>query len=134
MASYPINTFLRNPKTPATTATFRWPNSHRILVRRRRKLPTERLGGQKKKRLLAKVFRRFRLKWLKLQYFCMLKKLKRYYHSLIKDIIEASASTEVLRQRILMETSMVVPVMGVSFSSYPYGGHVNGASRSIFIL
>ena len=49
----------------------------------------------------------------------MLRKLKMYYKSLIKDLIEANASVESYQQRVLMETSFAVPVVGVSFCSYP---------------
>ncbi|GAB4841977.1 hypothetical protein Ancab_011935 [Ancistrocladus abbreviatus] len=52
MASYPRNTFVQSQKT--STTTFRWPTRCKILLRKRRKLPRERLGG-KKKPLLVKV-------------------------------------------------------------------------------
>lgn len=85
---------------------------------RKRKPPTLRLGG-KKPRLLVRLLRRIRLRWLKLRYLCMLKKLKEYYKRVVKELIEAGGSLESFQQRILLETSFAVPVMGVSFSTYP---------------
>ncbi|CAL8131101.1 unnamed protein product [Prunus armeniaca] len=47
-------------------------------LRRGRKLPVARLGGPKPKRglVFVKMLKRIRMRWLKLQYLCMLKKLK----------------------------------------------------------
>ncbi|KAL3528581.1 hypothetical protein ACH5RR_007903 [Cinchona calisaya] len=106
--------------TTATMATFR--TTRRRLSFRRRKLPTVRLGGNKKPRkgfFLVRLFRRVKLKSLKNKYFCMLKKLKNYYTSLVKDIIEAGGTIESFHQRVLLETSFAVPVMGISFNSFP---------------
>ncbi|EXC32308.1 hypothetical protein L484_008171 [Morus notabilis] len=66
-------------------------NPNRRVVRqgiplRRRKLPSVRLGGKKPRRALARMFRRIRLRWLKLQYMCMMRKLKEFYRNLIKDM------------------------------------------------
>lgn len=88
------------------------------IQQRKRKPPTLRLGG-KKPRLLVRLLRRIRLRWLKLRYLCMLKKLKEYYKRVVKELIEAGGSLESFQQRILLETSFAVPVMGVSFSTYP---------------
>ncbi|GLT69360.1 hypothetical protein SLA2020_415180 [Shorea laevis] len=95
---------------------------------RRRKQPVVRLGGKKPRRVLtlARIFRRMRLRWLKLQYKCMLKKLKEYYRNLVKDLVDAGATLETFHQRVLMEASLAVPVMGVSFNNYPY---VPGSDR-----
>ncbi|CAN0877699.1 hypothetical protein LINGRAHAP2_LOCUS12041 [Linum grandiflorum] len=60
------------------------------------------------------MLRRVRLRWLKLQFF---KRLKEYYKGLVKDIIDAGATMEAYQQRMLMETSLAVP-MGVSFSGF----------------
>ncbi|KAJ8448262.1 hypothetical protein Cgig2_025186 [Carnegiea gigantea] len=104
------------------------------LWRHGRKLPIVRLGGTKPRRgfFLARFFRGFRLRWLKLQYCCILRRLKQYYRSLIKDLIEASASVEAYQQRVLMETSLAVPVMGVSFNNY-HGGRSLRGPGSIFM-
>ncbi|KAM7480621.1 hypothetical protein LguiA_028834 [Lonicera macranthoides] len=96
------------PYTHKTTAIFRW----RIPLRRRRQA-TVRLGGKKKTRrgvFLARLVRRVRLK---------LKKIKDYYNSLVKDMIEAGSSLEAFQQRLLLETSFGVPVMGLSFNTFP---------------
>ncbi|KAL6144456.1 hypothetical protein ACLB2K_055149 [Fragaria x ananassa] len=87
---------------------------------RRRKLPMARLGGKKPPRavMLVRMFRKIRLRWLKLKYLCMLKKLKESYKNMVKDLMEAGASIETFQQRIFMETTFAIP-MGVSLSSYP---------------
>ncbi|EEF27816.1 uncharacterized protein LOC8280831 [Ricinus communis] len=113
------------------TTTFRWPTRRKIWLRRR-KLPTLRLGGKKPRRgsFLIRVLRKVRLKWLKLQYSCMLRKLKEYYRNLIKDVVEAGATIEVYQQRLVMEASLAVPVLGFNF--YP---SVPGSARprSVFM-
>jgi linoleate 9S-lipoxygenase len=64
------------------------------------------------------MFRKIRLRWLKLKYMCMLKKLKESYKNMVKDLVEAGATLETFQQRIFMETSFAIP-LGVSLSSYP---------------
>ena len=66
-----------------------------------------------------RVLKKMRLRWLKLQYTLMLRKLMKYYKNLIKDIVEAGVAVEVLQQRMFMESTFAVPVMGASFSSFP---------------
>ncbi|KAJ7963296.1 Receptor-type tyrosine-protein like [Quillaja saponaria] len=108
------------------TPFFRWQTRVRIL-HRRRKLQTVRLGGKKPRRgfVLVKMWRKIRVRWLKFQYLCMLKKIKEYYKRLIKDLVEAGASIETFQQMVFMETSFAVPI-GVSFSTYP---HLPGSDR-----
>ncbi|KAE8675316.1 Subtilase family protein [Hibiscus syriacus] len=91
-----------------------------FLRRQKNKLPTVRLGGKKPRGrvYIVKVLKK-KIKWVKLQYDCMLRKLKKHYRNLIKDLVKASASVEALQQRMLMESIFAVPVMGVSFSSFP---------------
>ncbi|PKI43777.1 uncharacterized protein LOC116198757 [Punica granatum] len=93
-----------------------------LRLRRRRSLPTVRLGGERPRRgglLLRSSWRRMRLKWLKMKYQIMLRRMKEYYHKLIKEIVEASAYTEAFQQRVLMEAACAVPVMaGVNFTSF----------------
>lgn len=111
-----------NPTQTHLNPAGRYTPRFRIPLRRR-KLPTIRLGGDKKPRrvvTLAKIFRRMRLRWLKLQYMLMLKKVKEYYKNLIKDLKEAGATLETFHHRLLLEASLAVPVMGVSFNNYPY--------------
>ncbi|KAI3727352.1 hypothetical protein L1987_67166 [Smallanthus sonchifolius] len=88
-----------------------WP-----LRRKKKKLPTVRLGG--KRQLLVKVFKRIRMRWMKMKKACTLKKLKGYYYSVLKDVIEAGGSFETFQQRLMLETSFAVPVMGLSFNTY----------------
>ncbi|XP_057535611.1 uncharacterized protein LOC130813765 [Amaranthus tricolor] len=120
-SNYSKTTLYKQPQTTNST-TISWPNRPKIRLRRRgRRLPSIQLGGKKPRRgfFLARFIRRIRLRWQKIHYSCMLRKLKMYYKSLIKDLIEANASVESYQQRVLMETSFAVPVVGVSFCSYP---------------
>ncbi|KAL5583668.1 hypothetical protein UlMin_016110 [Ulmus minor] len=101
-------------------------NPHRRVSRprihlRRRKVPMIRLGGKKPRRALVLIgmFRKVRLRWLKSRYISMMRKLKEYYKNLVKEMAEAGASLENFHQRVLVEASFAIPVMGVSFSSYP---------------
>ncbi|XWS20063.1 hypothetical protein CRYUN_Cryun31cG0069300 [Craigia yunnanensis] len=100
-----------------------------FFLHRRNKLPTVRLGGKKPRRglFIVRVLKKMRLRWLKLQYTCMLRKLRKYYSNLIKDIVEAGEAVEGLQQRVFMESAFAVPVMGVSFSSFP---SATGSDRS----
>ncbi|XAR49882.1 hypothetical protein NMG60_11004055 [Bertholletia excelsa] len=113
--------FSQDPTHIKSTATlFRWPYRRKLQLRRR-KLPTARLGGKRPRRghFLVRLLRRGRLRWLKLKYLCILRKLKNYYRSLIRDMMEASSTIESAQQRILLETSLAIPVMGISFASFP---------------
>lgn len=81
-------------------------NRRRIILRRRRKLPVIRLGGSasdKAKRgiFIVRIMRRMKLRWLKLHYIRMIKKLKQYYRAMVKDLMEASSSIEMFQQRAL---------------------------------
>ncbi|THG04153.1 hypothetical protein TEA_015494 [Camellia sinensis var. sinensis] len=104
----------RHPTT--TTAYFRWPYRLKPPLRRR-KPPTIRLGGKKKHRrglLLGRLFRRARLRWLKLKYSCMINKLKQYYRSIVREMTEASGSIESVQQRILI-TDLCLAEMSLFF-------------------
>ncbi|XP_065868726.1 uncharacterized protein [Euphorbia lathyris] len=102
-----------------TTTTFRCPSRRRISLRRR-KLPVLRLGGGDKKArrgyFIVRILKKMRLRWVKLQYSSMLRRLKQYYSNLIKDVIEGGSSFESYQQRLVMEASIAVPVMGFSFA------------------
>ncbi|WCJ39402.1 hypothetical protein M5689_020393 [Euphorbia peplus] len=104
-----------------TTTTTRYPSRRRMSLRRR-KLPVLRLGGGDKKPkrgyFIVKMLRKMRLRWMKLHYSSMLRRLKAYYRNLIKEIFEAGGSFEAYQQRLVMEASIAVPVMGLSFSGY----------------
>ncbi|TKY64254.1 hypothetical protein E2542_SST14147 [Spatholobus suberectus] len=99
-----------------------WQPRRRVPLLRRRKVQTVRLGGKKKPRRrilgLLRMFRRMRLRWLKLQYVRMLKRLKERYRNLVKDLVEAGATIETFQQRLFLESTFAIPV-GVNLSTYP---------------
>ncbi|KAI3863565.1 hypothetical protein MKW92_002484 [Papaver armeniacum] len=102
---------------PCKSSNFRWSMRKKPLGRRR-KIPTVRLGGDSKKPrrglMIVKLLRRIRLKWLKLQYSCMLKKLKDTYYAVLEDLIEAGSTFESIQQRIMNESYFsAVPIMAV---------------------
>lgn len=112
------------PSLPTHLSTpFQWQQARRrlfFLRRRNHKVPTVRLGGKKPRRgsiLIVKILKKIR--WVKLQYRCMLRKLRKQYRNLIKDMVEAGANIEALQQRMFMESTFALPVMGVSFSTFP---------------
>lgn len=98
------------------STSFRW-----FLRRGRPRQPTIRLGGKKPRGgfFLTRLCKKAKVKWMKMEHLCMLKKLKKFYKSLVKDIIEGSATIESFQQRLLLETSFAVPVMGLSFNTFP---------------
>ncbi|KAJ8773930.1 hypothetical protein K2173_009361 [Erythroxylum novogranatense] len=100
--------------------TFQWPTRRKVSLRRR-KVPTARLGGKRPRRgqFFTGMFRRMRLKRLRLYYCCMVKKLKDYYRNLVKDMTQAAGTIEAYQQRLLMECSFLVPVMGLPISICP---------------
>lgn len=91
----------------------------RPIILRRRKVATIRLGGKRAVGLIGKVRRSIRVKWVKLQWLYMLRKVREYYRKTLKELKEASATIEAFQQRVLLETSFAIPVMGVSFNNYP---------------
>ena len=92
-----------------------------IPLRRRPRLPSVRLGGKRPRRVVALVgmLRRIRMRWLRLQYMCMVRKLRECYRNLAKDLAEAGASIDTFQKRVFLEASFAVPVMGLAFSGYP---------------
>lgn len=123
------------PSKPQGSSAPRWDSRRKRSFPRRKRLPVIRLGGgpaaakQRRGPSLVRLMRRIKLRWLKLRYFFTLKKLKQYYRSMVKDFVEAGATLETFQQRILMETSFAVPVLGVSFSTYPSAAGGAGAGR-----
>lgn len=110
---------LNHPTTPSQT--LQQPRCSKLPLLRRRKVQRVHLGGKRPRRrmlVLVRIFIRLRVRWLKLQYFRMQRRLKVYYRNLMKDLVEASANTETFQQCLLMESTLTFPV-GVSFSSYP---------------
>ncbi|XP_069154896.1 uncharacterized protein [Solanum lycopersicum] len=121
MASNPDNIV---EKAHPTTVSRRGPLPRRKFSFRKKKLPTVRLGGGKnnnnrRRFSVAKLFRRVKLRWLKSQYTCLLKKMREYYQSAVKDIMENGGALDSFQQRLLLETSFAVPVMGLSFNTFP---------------
>ncbi|XP_056690896.1 uncharacterized protein [Spinacia oleracea] len=130
MASFYSDALLHKQPLATHSTTVTWPKRPKIRLHRRgRRLPTVHLGTSSKPRrgfFLARFLRRIRVRWLRLQHSCTLKKLKKYYRSLIKDLIEANAAAD-YQQRVFMDTSFAVPVVGASFSTY-HGGSVKYGS------
>jgi len=106
---------------PTTTMTT-WQPRRKVSIFRRRKVQTVRLGSKKPRRRLiggiVRMFKRMRVKWLKLQYLRLLKRLKEHYRNVVKDLIEAGATVETFQQRLFMESTFAVP-LGVNLSTYP---------------
>ncbi|KAI3980137.1 hypothetical protein MKX01_033278 [Papaver californicum] len=96
-------------------------------INKRKKLPSIRLGGKKVKKgfnqQVVRSIKKIKFKWIKLQYSCMLKRLKSFYYSMLKDLMDANNYTgtnyDSMQQRIMMESYFSVPVMGVSILSVP---------------
>ncbi|CAN4087025.1 unnamed protein product [Withania somnifera] len=89
---------------------------------RRKKVLTVRLGaGGKRQRRRFSLVKIFRLKWLKLYYLRMLRKMKECYWSLVNDMLEGQETIDAFQRRLLFETSFAVPVMGwgLSFNTFP---------------
>ncbi|CAH9130206.1 unnamed protein product [Cuscuta epithymum] len=119
-----------DPYTTSTTTVFgrgtRIRGRRRIFcLRRRRKQPTARLGGEKKPRrrglFMVKLFRRVRVNWKWNYYSSLLKKMKAFCQSLMKDeLAEYGGAIEYsFQQRLFMEASFAVPVgMGLPLNSF----------------
>ncbi|KAL2243186.1 UNVERIFIED_CONTAM: hypothetical protein Sindi_0436600 [Sesamum indicum] len=103
-----------NKRPTQNHQSFRW-----TLRRGRQRLPTVRLGG-KKPRFLLRLCKRAKLKWLRVKYVSLLKKVKKCYESMVKEVGEGRRTIESFQQRMLLETSFAIPVMGLSFANYNY--------------
>ncbi|GMI82167.1 hypothetical protein HRI_001886000 [Hibiscus trionum] len=117
----PTTTKPPRPTHLATASQFQARRRVFFLRLRRHNKPTVRLGGKKPRRglFVVKFLKKMRLRWLKLQYTCMLRKMKKYYKGLVKELVEAGSAVEALNQRMFLESTFAVPVMGVSFTNYP---------------
>ncbi|AEE75460.1 hypothetical protein AtNW77_Chr3g0170471 [Arabidopsis thaliana] len=110
----------------AASSAFRWPSSRRKIYLRRRKPQVVRLGGKNSTPRgsfsLKKVVTRMRLKWLRLYYVRLVKKIKAYYRTIVKEFEEAGAAT--IQQRMTVETAaFAAPGLGLSFC--PMSGYVD---------
>ncbi|EOA38681.1 hypothetical protein CARUB_v10010653mg [Capsella rubella] len=107
----------------AATSVFRWSKSRRKIHIRRRKSQVVRLGGKNNALSrggfsLKKMVRRMKLRWLKLHYVRLLKKIKGFYRNLVKEFVDAGAELEAIQQRMAVEAAaFAVPGLGLSFSS-----------------
>ncbi|EOA31699.1 hypothetical protein CARUB_v10014928mg [Capsella rubella] len=103
----------------AASNAFRWPSSRRKIYLRRRKPQVVRLGGKNStwargRFSVKKVVTRMRLKWLRLYYVRLVKKIKVYYSTVVKEFEEAGTAT--IQQRMTVETAaFAAPGLGLSF-------------------
>ncbi|KAL9665326.1 hypothetical protein QQ045_020745 [Rhodiola kirilowii] len=77
-----------------------------------------RLGGPRQRRV-TRYLMALKMKWLRLKQAFMLRKLRQYYRKFIKELIDSAASVDAFQRQLVAEASFAVPVMGISFSSYP---------------
>lgn len=99
-------------------SAFRWPSSRRKIYLRRRKQQVVRLGGKNStprgRFSLKRVVTRMKLKWLRLYYVRLVKKIKAYYRTMVKEFVDAGATT--IQQRMTVETAaFAAPGLGLSF-------------------
>ncbi|KAK9101550.1 hypothetical protein Scep_024980 [Stephania cephalantha] len=91
----------------------------------RRRITSVRLGGNKHRSTTHKgwaelagasmkvMYKRYvNIRWLKLQYWIMLKRLKEYYYSVIRDLIDAGATMSTIMNTITTENYRGVPMVG----------------------
>lgn len=128
MASFYSDALLYKKPLSTHSTTLSCPKI-RLPRRGKKRIPVVRLGTHKNRQgrhfSLSRVLRRVRLRWLRLKYCCMLKRLKQYYKSLIKDIIHGTASLEAYhQQRVLIESSMGMAhlALGASLPHHFHGG------------
>ncbi|CAL0323132.1 unnamed protein product [Lupinus luteus] len=136
---------LRHKKPTSLETMSAWQPRHSISLRRR-KVQAIRLGEKKLPRRgmvrrLVRIFGRMRLKWLKLQYFRMLKKLKEHYQNMLKELVEAGNTIETV---LFTESTNLIPSGGIVISSCPsrYGSngpriekllHDSGIPKSLIV-
>lgn len=117
-----------SPSSPTSTAkyyTSRSPVRRRLYSFRRRRLPTVRLGGKKPRFLMARAFRRVKMRSLKIKLCLMIKKLKAYCRNLSKDIFESAGTIDAIQQRMIFETGFAIPVMGsITFNTLSLNHHM----------
>ncbi|CAH2036641.1 unnamed protein product [Thlaspi arvense] len=108
----------------AATSVFRWSRSRRKIQIRRRRSQVVRLGGKNNvgprggRFSLKKMVRRMKLRWLKLHYVRLVKKIKVFYRNLVKEFVDAGAELEAIQKRMAIEAAaFAVPGLGLSFSS-----------------
>ncbi|KAE9616235.1 hypothetical protein Lal_00017404 [Lupinus albus] len=96
-----------------------WQPRRKINLKKRQKLQLVRLGGnndnKQRRGMLVRVVRMMRVKWLKLYYIRMLKKLKEYYQNFVKQLAETGSTIETF---LFMESNFVIPT-GLTISGCP---------------
>ncbi|KAF2578038.1 hypothetical protein F2Q68_00006889 [Brassica cretica] len=111
-----------DPRVPATSV-FRWSRSRRKIHIRRRKTQVVRLGEKNNVVSrggfsLKKMVRRMKLRWLRLHYVRLVKKMKGFYCNLVKEFIDAGGELEAIQTQMAVEAAaFAVPGLGLSFSS-----------------
>ncbi|KAL9245042.1 hypothetical protein vseg_018741 [Gypsophila vaccaria] len=141
MASFYSDAFLY--KQPLTTinysTTISLPTRPKFRLRRlhgrRGRLPTVHLGRKNPRPAgragrgfsLSSLLKRARCKWLQLHYSCILKRLRQYYSSMIKDVVEGTCTS-----RVELYQQSVPSNVGLSFSSL-HGGATLTTPKSIII-
>ncbi|OIW03078.1 hypothetical protein TanjilG_19358 [Lupinus angustifolius] len=125
---------LRHKKTTSQETISAWQPRHSVPLRRR-KVQAIRLGEKKLPRRgmvrrLVRIFGRMRLKWLKLQYVRMLKKLKDHYQNMLKELVEAGNTLETI---LFTESTNLIPAGGIVISSCPsrYGSNRPRIEKSL---
>ncbi|KAJ4917954.1 Uncharacterized protein Rs2_03504 [Raphanus sativus] len=107
----------------AATSMFRWSRNRRKIHIRRRKSQVVRLGGNNNvvRRggfSLKKMVRKMKLRWLRLHYVRLVKKINGFYRNLVKEFLDAGAELEAIQKRMAVEpASFAVPGFGLSFAS-----------------
>ncbi|CAH8306268.1 unnamed protein product [Eruca vesicaria subsp. sativa] len=107
----------------ATTSVFQWSRSRRKIHIRRRKSQVVRLGGKNNVVphggfSFKKMVRKMKLRWLRLHYVKLVKKINGFYRNLVKEFADAGADLEALQKRMAVEgASFAVPGFGLSFAS-----------------
>lgn len=111
-----------NKSTRGTNPKSKFRQACRKISLRRKKFPVVQAeaGGKKHGRKFSpvKIFRRDRLKGKKLQ--CIsLKKIKECYWLAVNDILEGHQAIHTFQQQLVVNTSFAIPVMGLSFTTFP---------------
>ncbi|KAJ0250502.1 hypothetical protein HA466_0138260 [Hirschfeldia incana] len=107
----------------AATSVFRWSRSRRKIHIRRRKSQVVRLGVERGGFSLKKMVRRMKLRFLRLHYVRLVRKIKGFYRNLVKEFVEAGAELEAIQKRMTVEAAaFAVPGLGLSFSSLSVHG------------
>ncbi|KAJ4958092.1 hypothetical protein NE237_025203 [Protea cynaroides] len=106
---------------------LRWVTQRKKILTRRRKLPTVRLGRKKRHHrgmFIVRLVKRIQLRWLKLKYSLLLKKLKHFYYVLVKQLVEGGST---LADKGLVPAKVILGFSGDSFVKQRIsGGFLDG--------